>query len=59
MQLNPLSPALLKQMNSYWQKANQLALQQVYLYDNPQLKSTLGEDDQSSRQFKSFWPAHK
>jgi xylulose-5-phosphate/fructose-6-phosphate phosphoketolase len=37
----PLSPDLLKKMDSYWRAANYLSVGQIYLYDNPLLKKPL------------------
>ncbi len=37
----PLSPALLHQIDAYWRAANYLSVGQIYLYDNPLLKKPL------------------
>ncbi len=37
----PLSPDLLRKMNAYWRAANYLSVGQIYLYDNPLLKTPL------------------
>ena len=37
----PLSPDLLRKMNAYWRAANYLSVGQIYLYDNPLLRSSL------------------
>ena len=34
-----LSPELLHKMNAYWRAANYLSVGQIYLYDNPLLRS--------------------
>ena len=36
-----LSPDLLQKMNAYWRAANYLSVGQIYLYDNPLLKTPL------------------
>ena len=38
---NPLPPDLLRKMNAYWRAANYLSVGQIYLYDNPLLKTPL------------------
>src|ERR1700723_2809552 len=38
---NTLSPDLLQKMNAYWRAANYLSVGQIYLYDNPLLKTPL------------------
>jgi xylulose-5-phosphate/fructose-6-phosphate phosphoketolase len=38
---NPLSRDLLQKMNAYWRAANYLSVGQLYLYDNPLLRSPL------------------
>ena len=38
---NPLSPELLRKMNAYWRAANYLSVGQIYLLDNPLLKTKL------------------
>ena len=38
---HPLSPDLLRKMNAYWRAANYLSVGQIYLYDNPLLKTPL------------------
>ena len=38
---NPLSLDLLHKMNAYWRAANYLSVGQLYLYDNPLLRSPL------------------
>ncbi len=40
----PLSPELLQRMNAYWRAANYLSVGQIYLYDNPLLKTPLTLD---------------
>ena len=37
----PLSPDLLRKMNAYWRAANYLSVGQIYLFDNPLLKTPL------------------
>ncbi|MEO5905580.1 MAG: phosphoketolase family protein, partial [Saprospiraceae bacterium] len=37
----PLSPELLRKINSYWRATNYLSVGQIYLYDNPLLKEPL------------------
>jgi xylulose-5-phosphate/fructose-6-phosphate phosphoketolase len=37
----PLSPELLRKMDAYWRAANYLCVGQIYLYDNPLLKTPL------------------
>jgi len=37
----PLSPEMLRKMNAYWRAANYLSVGQIYLYDNPLLKTPL------------------
>jgi len=37
----PLSPDLLYKMDAYWRAANYLSIGQIYLYDNPLLKTPL------------------
>ena len=39
-----LSPELLRNMNAYWRAANYLSVGQIYLYDNPLLKTPLKVD---------------
>jgi len=39
--MQPLSPELLEKMHAYWRAANYLAVGQIYLRDNPLLKSPL------------------
>ncbi len=41
MTADPLSRALLHQMDAYWRAANYLSVGQIYLYDNPLLKEPL------------------
>jgi xylulose-5-phosphate/fructose-6-phosphate phosphoketolase len=41
MDAKPLSPELLRKMNAYWLAANYLSVGQIYLYDNPLLKTPL------------------
>jgi phosphoketolase len=36
---NPLKPEMLKRVHAYWRAANYLSVGQIYLYDNPLLKS--------------------
>ena len=36
---NPLSSELLRKMDAYWRAANYLSVGQIYLYDNPLLRS--------------------
>jgi len=40
----PLSADLLQKMNAYWRAANYLSVGQIYLYDNPLLKTPLTLD---------------
>ena len=40
----PLSPDLLRRMHAYWRAANYLSVGQIYLYDNPLLKTALTLD---------------
>ena len=35
----PLPPDLLRKMDAYWRAANYLSVGQIYLYDNPLLRS--------------------
>ena len=35
----PLSPDLLRRIDAYWRAANYLSVGQIYLYDNPLLRS--------------------
>src|SRR5436305_11210139 len=37
----PLSPEELRKMNAYWRAANYLSVGQIYLYDNPLLRTPL------------------
>jgi len=37
----PLSPEILDKMNRYWRAANYLCIGQIYLFDNPLLRSPL------------------
>ena len=37
----PLSPELVRNMDAYWRAANYLSVGQIYLYDNPLLKTPL------------------
>ena len=37
----PLTPDLLRRMDAYWRAANYLSVGQIYLYDNPLLKTPL------------------
>ena len=37
----PLSSELLAKMNAYWRAANYLSVGQIYLFDNPLLKTPL------------------
>jgi xylulose-5-phosphate/fructose-6-phosphate phosphoketolase len=37
----PLSSGLIQKMNAYWRAANYLSVGQIYLYDNPLLKTSL------------------
>ena len=37
----PLSPEFLRHMHAYWRTANDLAVGQISLYDNPLLKEAL------------------
>ena len=37
--ITPLDAALMKQIDAYWRAANYLSVGQIYLYDNPLLKS--------------------
>ena len=36
---NTLTPELLHKIDAYWRAANYLSVGQIYLYDNPLLKS--------------------
>lgn len=38
---DPLSPDLLQKMHAYWRAANYLSVGQIYLQNNPLLKSSL------------------
>ena len=38
----PLSPELLRRMDAYWRAANYLSVGQIYLYDNPLLRTAAG-----------------
>jgi len=38
---NPLTPALLQQMDAYWRAANYVSVGQIYLYANPLLREPL------------------
>jgi xylulose-5-phosphate/fructose-6-phosphate phosphoketolase len=40
-ELRALNPELLHQMDAYWRAANYLSVGQIYLYDNPLLKTPL------------------
>src|SRR3990167_1199237 len=40
----PLSQEMLEAMNAYWHAANYLSIGQIYLYDNPLLKTPLTLD---------------
>jgi xylulose-5-phosphate/fructose-6-phosphate phosphoketolase len=44
-QSRPLSPELLKRMDAYWRAANYLSVGQIYLLDNPLLRSPLKRSD--------------
>src|ERR1017187_2214633 len=37
----PLSPEMLNKMNRYWRAANYLCIGQIYLFENPLLRSSL------------------
>jgi len=39
--MGALSPALLRKLDAYWRAANYLSVGQIYLYDNPLLKTPL------------------
>jgi len=41
MPKGPLSPEMLDKMNRYWRAANYLCIGQIYLFDNPLLRSPL------------------
>jgi xylulose-5-phosphate/fructose-6-phosphate phosphoketolase len=41
MNMNALTPELLRQMNAYWRAANYLSVGQIYLHDNPLLRKPL------------------
>ena len=41
METNALTPDLLQRMDAYWRAANYLSVGQIYLFDNPLLKSPL------------------
>ena len=45
----PLSPDELKKMDAYWRAANYLSVGQIYLYDNPLLKTAADHRSTSSR----------
>ncbi len=45
----PLSQDLLKKIDAYWRAANYLSVGQIYLYDNPLLKTPLKLDDIKKR----------
>jgi xylulose-5-phosphate/fructose-6-phosphate phosphoketolase len=40
----PLSPEMLDKMNRYWRAANYLCIGQIYLFDNPLLRSPLTKE---------------
>ena len=42
---NPLAPDLLNRMNAYWRAANYLSVGQIYLYNNPRLRTPLKPED--------------
>jgi len=42
MTTNTLSAELLRKIDTYWRAANYVAVEQIYLYDNPLLKRPLG-----------------
>jgi xylulose-5-phosphate/fructose-6-phosphate phosphoketolase len=44
-QTQPLSPELLRRMNAYWRAANYLSVGQIYLFDNPLLRTPLRRQD--------------
>jgi xylulose-5-phosphate/fructose-6-phosphate phosphoketolase len=44
MTTTPLSTPLLQRMDAYWRAANYLSVGQIYLHDNPLLKTTLAID---------------
>jgi xylulose-5-phosphate/fructose-6-phosphate phosphoketolase len=50
----PLSPELLRKMNAYWRAANYLSVGQIYLYDNPMLKTPLKLDQVKPRLLGHF-----
>jgi len=35
----PLSPELVRRIDAYWRAANYLSAGQIYLYDNPLIRS--------------------
>jgi xylulose-5-phosphate/fructose-6-phosphate phosphoketolase len=41
----PLSPELLQKMDAYWRAANYLSVGQIYLHDNPLLRTPLRAED--------------
>src|SRR5512147_3339040 len=43
--VQPLSPELLEKMHCYWQAANYLTVEQIYLKYNPLLRRPLTADD--------------
>ncbi len=46
-----LSPALVRKMHAYWRASNYLSVGQIYLYDNPLLKSRLQREHLKPRLF--------
>ena len=42
--VGPLAPALLEQMQRYWQAANYLTVAQIYLRENPLLREPLRQE---------------
>jgi xylulose-5-phosphate/fructose-6-phosphate phosphoketolase len=44
MSARPLNPGALRKVDAYWRAANYLSVGQIYLYDNPLLKTPLKRD---------------
>ena len=47
--LNPLSDEALAQLDGWWRAANYLSVGQIYLLDNPLLRTPLSRDDVKPR----------
>ena len=45
MKTDALAPDLLRKMDAYWRAANYLSVGQIYLYDNPLLRTALRRSD--------------